>query len=238
MAVISVSHLEKSFGTHEVLKDINLDVEQGEVVCIIGASGSGKSTMLRCINLLEKPTGGSILFNGKDIGGVAPAGYRAKVGMVFQQFNLFENMTTLKNCMIGQMKVLGRSKAEAQQIAEDFLEKVGMRAFLEAKPKQLSGGQKQRISIARVFLKNPPILILDEATSALDNESERLVQHSLSRLAEGRTVITIAHRLTTIRGADNIVVLTEDGVAEQGRHEELLKRNGVYAALHHFAEEP
>ena len=223
MAVISVSHLEKSFGTHEVLKDINLDVEQGEVVCIIGASGSGKSTMLRCINLLEKPTGGSILFNGEDIGGVAPAGYRAKVGMVFQQFNLFDNMTTLKNCMIGQMKVLKRSKAEAQQIAEDFLEKVGMRAFAEAKPKQLSGGQKQRVAIARALCMSPDVLLFDEPTSALDPEMVGEVLAVMKELAKsGLTMIVVTHEMSFARDvADRVVFMDEGYIAEQGTSQEI-----------------
>ena len=223
MAVISVQHLEKSFGTHEVLKDINLDVEQGEVVCIIGASGSGKSTMLRCINLLEKPTGGSILFCGEDIGGVAPASYRAKVGMVFQQFNLFDNMTTLKNCMIGQMKVLKRSKAEAQQIAEDFLEKVGMQAFLDAKPRQLSGGQKQRVAIARALCMSPDVLLFDEPTSALDPEMVGEVLAVMKELAQsGLTMIVVTHEMAFARDvADRVVFMDEGYIAEQGTSQEI-----------------
>ena len=223
MPVIEVSHLEKKFGDHEVLKDINLEVEPGEVVCVIGASGSGKSTMLRCINLLEKPTSGSILFNGKDIGGVAPAGYRAKVGMVFQQFNLFSNMTVLKNCMIGQMKVLRRPRLEAQQVAEDFLEKVGMHAFLEAKPRQLSGGQKQRVAIARALCMHPDVLLFDEPTSALDPEMVGEVLQVMKELAKsGLTMIVVTHEMAFAREvADRVVFMDEGYIAEQGSSEEI-----------------
>lgn len=218
MAIISVQHLEKKFGDHEVLRDINLDVQKGEVVCVIGASGSGKSTMLRCINLLEKPTGGSILFNGKDIGNIAPAGYRAKVGMVFQQFNLFENMTVLRNCVIGQMKVLKRPKKEATENAIEFLDKVGMGAFCDAKPRQLSGGQKQRVAIARALCMHPDVLLFDEPTSALDPEMVGEVLEVMRELAEeGMTMVVVTHEMGFAREvATRCLFMSEGQILERG----------------------
>ena len=157
--ILEIRHLSKSFGTHEVLRDIDFDVKKGDVISIIGASGSGKSTLLRCVNLLETPTSGDILYHGENVTGksVNAAKYRSHVGMVFQSFNLFNNMTVLKNCMVGQMKVLGRSKAEAQEQAMRYLEKVGMAPYVNAKPRQLSGGQKQRVAIARALAMNPEV---------------------------------------------------------------------------------
>ena len=159
--ILEIRHLSKSFGTHEVLRDIDFDVKKGDVISIIGASGSGKSTLLRCVNLLETPTSGDILYHGENVTGksVNAAKYRSHVGMVFQSFNLFNNMTVLKNCMVGQMKVLGRSKAEAQEQAMRYLEKVGMAPYVNAKPRQLSGGQKQRVAIARALAMNPEVLL-------------------------------------------------------------------------------
>ena len=231
--VIELVHLQKQFGENTVLRDINLSVSKGEVLSIIGASGSGKSTMLRCINLLETPSSGQILYHGKDITShdMSLSQYRAKVGMVFQSFNLFNNMTALNNCITGQVSVLKRSREEAEATAMKYLERVGMAPYINARPSQLSGGQKQRIAIARVFLKNPPILILDEATSALDNESEILVGQSLEKLAHGRTTLTIAHRLTTIKDYDRILVLGEEGIVESGTHDQLLAKQGVYYRL-------
>ena len=149
-AIIELSHLQKSFGDHEVLKDINLSVKKGEVISVIGSSGSGKSTMLRCINLLEIPTGGKIYFSGKDIEdpGVKLTSYRAKVEMVFQQFNLFNNMTALDNCVKPQTIVLKRSREEAEKIAREYIEKVGMSAYINAKPSQLSGFIESALAIA------------------------------------------------------------------------------------------
>ena len=159
--IIEIRHLRKAFGKHEVLRDINFNVRQGEVTCIIGPSGSGKSTLLRCFNLLETPDGGDIFFKGENI--QSPkfpiAQYHAHVGMVFQSFNLFNNMTVLKNCMLGQMKVLHRSAAEAEQNARKYLEKVGMVQYINAKPRQLSGGQKQRVAIARALAMYPVVLM-------------------------------------------------------------------------------
>ena len=231
--ILQINHLSKTFGSHEVLRDIDFSVNPGDVTSIIGASGSGKSTLLRCINLLETPTSGDILYHGTNIDNIkgGASAYRSHVGMVFQSFNLFNNMTALKNCMIGQTKVLKKSRAEAKASALHYLEKVGMAPYINAKPSQLSGGQKQRIAIARVFLKNPPILILDEATSALDNESEILVGQSLEKLAHGRTTLTIAHRLTTIKDYDRILVLGAEGIEESGTHDELLAKKGVYYRL-------
>ena len=231
--ILQVNHLSKSFGTHEVLRDIDFTVNKGDVTSIIGASGSGKSTLLRCINLLETPTSGEILYHGKNVvakGFDAPS-YRSHVGMVFQSFNLFNNMTVLENCIVGQVQVLKRGRAEAKDHAMLYLEKVGMTPYINAKPRQISGGQKQRVAIARIFLMNPPILILDEATSALDNESEILVGQSLEKLAHGRTTLTIAHRLTTIKNYDRILVLGSDGIEESGTHDELLAQHGVYYRL-------
>ena len=234
--LFEIKQLCKSFGPTKVLDHIDATIRQGEVVVIVGPSGSGKSTFLRSLNLLEMPTSGEILFEGKEI--TDPKSnlnqYRQKIGMVFQHFNLFANKTILENMTLAPIKVLKKSKAEAEKEAMELLARVGLAEKANAYPAQLSGGQKQRISIARVFLKNPPILILDEATSALDNESERYIQKSLEELAKNRTTITIAHRLSTIKRSDEIIVITEDGIAERGTHETLLAKNGIYARYYNL----
>ena len=232
--ILQVRHLSKSFGKHEVLRDIDFTVNRGDVTSIIGASGSGKSTLLRCVNLLETPTSGEITFHGENIltrkGGAAA--YRTKVGMVFQSFNLFNNMSVLDNCTVGQIKVLKKSAAEAKELAMKYLTKVGMAPYINAKPRQLSGGQKQRVAIARIFLMNPPILILDEATSALDSVTEAKIQRAFDNLSRGRTTLIIAHRLSTIRSANRIISIADGRITESGTHGELLQKGGVYADLY------
>lgn len=216
--VIELKNVTKSFGDHEVLKGVNLKVNSGEVVSVIGASGSGKSTMLRCINLLERPDGGDILFNGESIFGqdVNIAGYRTKVGMVFQSFNLFENMNVLKNCTIGQIKVLKRDKKEAEEIALKYLEKVGMSAFVNARPSQLSGGQKQRVAIARALAMEPEVLLFDEPTSALDPEMVGEVLLVMKRLAEsGLTMIVVTHEMQFAKDVSSRVVFMDGGVVAE-----------------------
>ena len=223
--VIEVSHLRKSFGTHRVLDDISLTVREGEVVSVIGASGSGKSTMLRCINLLETPDGGDILFRGKSIlGGETDINrYRTKVGMVFQSFNLFENMNVLKNCTVGQMKVLGRKKEEAEKTALEFLGKVGLAEYRNARPSQLSGGQKQRVAIARTLSMSPEVILFDEPTSALDPETVGEVLSVMRRLAEaGFTMIVVTHEMAFARDVSDRVIFMDGGViAEEGTPEEI-----------------
>ncbi len=216
--VIELKNVTKSFGDHKVLKGVNLKVDSGEVVSVIGASGSGKSTMLRCINLLERPDGGDILFNGESIFGqdVNIAGYRTKVGMVFQSFNLFENMNVLKNCTIGQIKVLKRSKEEAEKVALKYLEKVGMSAFVNARPSQLSGGQKQRVAIARALAMEPEVLLFDEPTSALDPEMVGEVLIVMKRLAEsGLTMIVVTHEMQFAKDVSSRVVFMDGGVVAE-----------------------
>ena len=231
--MIDVKHLSKSFGDHLVLDDISEHVSPGENVVIIGPSGSGKSTFLRCLNLLEQPTAGTITFAGTEITDpkVNIDAMRRQMGMVFQHFNLFPNMTVRKNITLAPVQTKLMSQAEADAEADKLLARVGLADRGDSYPSALSGGQKQRIAIARVFLKNPPILILDEATSALDNESEILVGQSLEKLAHGRTTLTIAHRLTTIKDYDRILVLGEEGIVEAGTHDELLAKQGVYYRL-------
>lgn len=216
--VIELKNVTKSFGDHKVLKGVNLKVDSGEVVSVIGASGSGKSTMLRCINLIERPDGGDILFNGESIFGqdVNIAGYRTKVGMVFQSFNLFENMNVLKNCTIGQIKVLKRDKKEAEEIALKYLEKVGMSAFVNARPSQLSGGQKQRVAIARALAMEPEVLLFDEPTSALDPEMVGEVLLVMKRLAEsGLTMIVVTHEMQFAKDVSSRVVFMDGGVVAE-----------------------
>ena len=223
--LLSISHLEKSFGTHEVLKDIDFGVSTGDVISVIGASGSGKSTMLRCINLMEEPTGGKILYHDQDItdAKVDVPSYRAKVGMVFQSFNLFENMTVLKNCMIGQMKVAKTSKEEAKEKAMMYLKKVGMEPFINAKPRQLSGGQKQRVAIARALAMEPEILLFDEPTSALDPQMVGEVLNVMRSLAaEGMTMIVVTHEMAFAKDVSTEVIFMADGVIrEQGKPEDI-----------------
>ena len=216
--VLQIEHLSKSFGDHEVLRDISFDVSRGDVISIIGSSGSGKSTMLRCINMLETATGGDILFHGTSIFGLKKTEYRSRVGMVFQQFNLFDNMTVLKNCMIGQRDVLKRSKEEARAIAMEQLEKVGMLPYIHAKPRQLSGGQKQRVAIARTLSMNPEVILFDDPTSALDPEMVGEVLSVMKKLAaEGYTMIVVTHEMSFARDVANRVIFMDGGViAEQG----------------------
>jgi len=218
--ILQVNHLSKSFGTHEVLRDIDFTVNKGDVTSIIGASGSGKSTLLRCINLLETPTSGEILYHGKNVvakGFDAPA-YRSHVGMVFQSFNLFNNMTVLENCVVGQVQVLERSREEAKNHAMHYLEKVGMTPYINAKPRQISGGQKQRVAIARALAMDPEVLLFDEPTSALDPEmvGEVLgVMRSLAR--EGMTMLVVTHEMAFARDVSNHVVYMNQGViCEEG----------------------
>ena len=218
--IIEIQHLEKNFGSHKVLSDIDFSVKKGDVTTIIGVSGSGKSTLLRCLNVLETPSGGKILFHGNDIDekGFSATDYRAKVGMVFQSFNLFSNMTVLQNCMVGQVKVLGKKKAEAEEKARYFLEKVGMLPYVNAKPKQLSGGQKQRVAIARALAMEPEVLLFDEPTSALDPQMVGEVLAVMRQLAdEGLTMIVVTHEMAFARDVSNHVVFMKDGViCEEG----------------------
>ena len=226
-AVIKLSHLEKAFGDNAVLRDINLEVSKGEVISVIGSSGSGKSTMLRCINLLEIPTGGEIYYEGMNIQdkSVSLTEYRAKVAMVFQQFNLFNNMTALENCVKPQMIVLKRSKEEATKIALEFIEKVGMSAYINAKPSQLSGGQKQRIAIARALSMNPDVILFDEPTSALDPEMVGEVLEVMQDLAKsGYTMIVVTHEMGFAREVSNRVIFMDGGyIVEEGTPEEIFK---------------
>ncbi len=213
--IIELVHLKKTFGNHEVLRDINLTVKKGEVISIIGSSGSGKSTMLRCVNLLETPTDGRILFEGKDIAdkSMKLSQYRAKVVMVFQQFNLFNNMTALANCVRPQMIVLKRSRMEAEAEAKKYLEMVGMSAYLNARPAQLSGGQKQRIAIARALSMNPDAILFDEPTSALDPEMVGEVLSVMKKLAEsGLTMLVVTHEMGFARDVSSRVIFMDGGV--------------------------
>ena len=213
--VIELIHLQKQFGTHQVLRDISLSVEKGEVLSIIGASGSGKSTMLRCINLLEVPTAGQILYHGKDITSrdLDLAKYRTKVGMVFQSFNLFNNMTALNNCVTGQMSVLKRSRREAEEVAMKYLTKVGMASYIHAKPAQLSGGQKQRVAIARALAMEPEVLLFDEPTSALDPQMVGEVLNVMRELAQdGLTMLVVTHEMSFARDVSTNVVFMDDGL--------------------------
>ena len=221
--ILSVNHLSKSFGAHKVLADVDFEVKKGDVVSIIGASGSGKSTLLRCINLLETPTSGEIIYRGKNVLDRAfnPNKYRANVGMVFQSFNLFFNMTVLENCMVGQQQVLGRNKQEARENAMYYLEKVGMAPYVNAKPRQLSGGQKQRVAIARALAMNPEVLLFDEPTSALDPEMVGEVLAVMQDLAkEGMTMLVVTHEMAFARDVSNKVVYMNEGyIWEQGTPE-------------------
>ena len=223
--ILEIKHLSKSFGSHEVLKDIDFTVKKGDVISIIGASGSGKSTLLRCVNLLETPSSGEIIYEGKNVVDrhVNAPEYRSHVGMVFQSFNLFNNMTVLENCMVGQTQVLKRKKEEAKTIALEYLQKVGMLPYINAKPRQISGGQKQRVAIARALAMGPEILLFDEPTSALDPEMVGEVLSVMQQLAqEGMTMLVVTHEMAFARDVSNRVVYMNNGViCEQGTPEEI-----------------
>ena len=225
--IFEIENLEKSFGANEVLKDINFKVEKGEVVSIIGSSGSGKSTLLRCINLLEEPDGGKIKYHGENIlDDVSVNNYRTKVGMVFQSFNLFNNMGVLENCVIGQVKVLKKSRDEAVKVAEEFLKKVGMYPFKDAKPTSLSGGQKQRVAIARSLSMNPEVLLFDEPTSALDPEMVNEVLNVMRDLAEeGLTMLVVTHEMGFARDVSNRVLFMDKGVIAEDEDSKEFFRN-------------
>lgn len=223
--ILEVKHLVKCFGERKILKDIDFSINRGDVISVIGSSGSGKSTMLRCINLLEMPTSGEIVFEGKnilDISNNIPL-YRTKVGMVFQSFNLFSNMTVLKNCMVSPVTVLKRNKNEARQTAMKYLEKVGMAQYINARPDQLSGGQKQRVAIARALAIRPQILLFDEPTSALDPQMVGEVLEVMRELVnEGLTMIIVTHEMAFARDVSTRVVYMADGViVEDGTPQEV-----------------
>ena len=223
--LLSVSHLSKSFGSHEVLRDVSFAVHPGDVTSIIGASGSGKSTLLRCLNLLERPSGGQVLFHGSDVldADMDVPGYRTRVGMVFQNFNLFNNMTVLRNCEVGQEKVLGRKREEAREHALHYLRKVGMAPYVNAYPRQLSGGQKQRAAIARALAMDPEVLLFDEPTSALDPEMVGEVLSVMEDLArDGMTMLVVTHEMAFARDISSHVIFMSDGViCEEGSPEEV-----------------
>ena len=223
--ILKVEHLGKSFGTHEVLRDIDFSVDKGEVISIIGSSGSGKSTLLRCINMLEEPSAGTIYFEGRPIS-YAPkdkSTFRARVGMVFQSFNLFNNMTVLKNCMVGVQVVKKGSAAEAEELAKKYLRQVGMYAYQNARPAQLSGGQKQRVAIARALCMKPDVILFDEPTSALDPEMVGEVLEVIKELAEeGMTMVIVTHEMMFARDISTRVVFMDQGViVEDGPPEQL-----------------
>ncbi|MCI5774972.1 MAG: amino acid ABC transporter ATP-binding protein [Aerococcus sp.] len=225
--IFRIEHLKKSFGDHEVLKDINFDIFPKEVISIIGSSGSGKSTLLRCLNLLEEPSDGDIKYHDESIlnGKLNTNDFRTHVGMVFQQFNLFENMNVLKNCLVGQTKILKRSESEAKDIALKHLERVGMAEYIDARPRQLSGGQKQRIAIARALCMDPEVLLFDEPTSALDPEMVGEVLSTMTDLAkQGLTMVVVTHEMAFAEAVSDRVIFMDQGViAETGTPEEVFE---------------
>ena len=213
--ILEIRHLSKTFGTHAVLNDVDFTVSRGDVTSIIGASGSGKSTLLRCINLLETLTTGEILFHGKSVtdGRINQSAYRARVGMVFQNFNLFNNLTVLENCIIGQVKVSKVQKKEARDRALHYLNKVGMLPYINARPAQISGGQKQRVAIARALAMEPEVLLFDEPTSALDPEMVGEVLDVMQSLAaEKMTMLVVTHEMNFARDVSTQVVYMANGV--------------------------
>ncbi len=225
--ILEIRHLSKSFGNNPVLRDIDFTVSRGDATCIIGASGSGKSTLLRCLNLLETPSSGEILFHKQNIltPDVKAHAYRAKVGMVFQNFNLFNNMNVLKNCTVGPMKVLKLSRAQAEERAIKYLTKVGMGPYINAKPAQLSGGQKQRVAIAKALAMEPEILLFDEPTSALDPQMVGEVLAVMRTLAaEGMTMLVVTHEMAFARDVSDRVVFMHSGViCEEGSPKDIFE---------------
>lgn len=226
--IIRIEHLVKNFGDHCVLKDVHFSVNEGEVVSIIGSSGSGKSTLLRTINLFEEPTDGKIYFHGEDLTSpdVKVNELRTRIGMVFQSFNLFENLNVLQNCTIGQIKVLHRDKNEAREKALKYLETVGMSEYIDARPSQLSGGQKQRVAIARALAMEPEVLLFDEPTSALDPEMVGEVLMVMKRLAEsGLTMIVVTHEMQFAKDVSTRVVFMDNGVIAEDDAPEVIFNN-------------
>lgn len=235
--VLQIKNIRKDFGQRTVLKDVNFDVHKGEVVSIIGSSGSGKSTLLRCINLLEKPTSGEIIFHDKDVvkNEISLVELREKVGMVFQSFNLFNNLNVLENCVIGQMKVLKRNREEAEKVAKELLTKVGMERFIKAKPNQLSGGQKQRVAIARALAMEPEVLLFDEPTSALDPEMVGEVLKVMKDLAEtGLTMIVVTHEMAFAHDVSTRVVFMDQGVIVEDNKPEIIFDNPEHDRTREF----
>ena len=228
--IIKIEHLIKHFGggRDEVaaLEDINITIHSGEIFGVIGLSGAGKSTLVRCVNLLEAPSSGQVIFHGQDMTapGVKATQYRSKVGMVFQSFNLFHNMTVLENCVVGQVKVLKRPKAQARENALKYLDQVGMGPYIHAKPRQISGGQKQRVAIARALAMEPEVLLFDEPTSALDPEMVGEVLSVMRTLAQqGMTMLVVTHEMAFARDVSTHVVFMADGIiCEEGKPEEVL----------------
>ena len=235
--LLSVQGLKKNFGEREILKGIDFDVHKGDVVCVIGPSGSGKSTLIRCVNYLEQPTDGVISYRGENVLECfknLPL-YRTKVGMVFQQFNLFNNMTVLENCVVGQVKVLGKKSEEAKAIAMKYLEHVGMASYINAKPHQLSGGQKQRIAIARTMAMNPDVILFDEPTSALDPEMVGEVLEIMKELAEdGMTMIVVTHEMGFAREVANRVLFIDERNIQEDEDPETFFDHPSNARLQEF----
>ena len=235
--ILQVNHLSKSFGSNQVLRDIDFTVRKGDVISIIGASGSGKSTLLRCINLLETPSSGEILYHGQNVlaRGVRPAEYRSHVGMVFQSFNLFNNMTVLENCIVGQVKVLRRSREEAEKRAMFYLDKVGMAPYINAKPRQISGGQKQRVAIARAMAMDPELLLFDEPTSALDPEMVGEVLQVMKSLAHtGMTMMCVTHEMGFAKRVAHRVVFMDHGQIVEDESKEVFFERPRSERAQHF----
>ena len=230
-AILEMRHIGKYFGANVVLRYVNFSVREGEVTCIIGASGSGKSTLLRCINLLEMPTSGEILYRGENIlkPDMEEAPYRAKVGMVFQSFNLFQNMTVLDNCMAGQIHVARRSRETAREKAMYYLTKVGMEPYIHAKPGQLSGGQKKRVAIARALLAKPAILLADEPTGSLDSVTSMEVMGLLKICAEKfhQTVIIVTHQEEVAQMADRIIRIEDGRICKGSQNESIMDKSNA-----------
>ena len=223
--IIRAEGIKKSFGSQQVLRGIDFSVDQGEAVCLIGPSGSGKSTLLRCINMLERPTEGRVLFRGDDISSLPAALLHSKVGMVFQQFNLFSNMTAFQNCVAGQRKALRRSQKESEGKAAYYLEQVGMLPYRDARPAQLSGGQKQRVGIARALCMDPDVLLFDEPTSALDPEMVDEVLRVMANLKKGGlTMLIVTHEMAFARdAADRVIFMDEGLIVEDGKPKDIFE---------------